>query len=170
MFNCGKPSLPGSSPRMRGAHGYSGSLLQAPGIIPAYAGSTCCRFQPPMPCGDHPRVCGEHSREHGSPSSCPGSSPRMRGAPGLTRPTKRGYGIIPAYAGSTTLARQRTSCWRDHPRVCGEHPLSASSTAFSTGSSPRMRGALPLAEHVVQRAGIIPAYAGSTNRLLRFRG
>ena len=29
----------------------------------------------------------------------------------------------------------------DHPRIRGEHPLSASSTSFAMGSSPHTRGA-----------------------------
>ena len=51
---------------------------------------------------------------------------------------------------------------RDHLRVCGEHSASAVSVSAAQGSSPRMRGA-PRAVHArAGRAGIIPAYAGST--------
>ena len=72
------------------------------------------------------------------------------------------HGIIPAYAGSTSVGTYSTSRSGDHPRVCGEHTsLSLNDGSFS-GSSPRMRGA-----HTNRRTPkcvgrIIPAYAGST--------
>ena len=93
--------------------------------------------------GDHPRIRGEHTGVDGD---------------GVDR-----QGIIPAYAGSTSMlsvrrfAPQGSSphtrgalhmplhlhpCNRDHPRIRGEH--------FGTG----------LTLHPVW--GIIPAYAGST--------
>ena len=71
-------------------------------------------------------------------------------------------GIIPAYAGSTDRCRQSAYERRDHPRVCGEHPISASELTRRKGSSPRMRGALPRYQARFLRQGIIPAYAGST--------
>ena len=36
-------------------------------------------------------------------------------------PDEKGYGIIPACAGSTVLATSLAVRLRDHPRMCGEH-------------------------------------------------
>ena len=73
------------------------------GIIPADAGSTIVFFRCFNTTWDHPRRCGEHQCGRRQPCQVPGSSPQMRGAPGVmlldcTRP-----GIIPADAGSTRL-------------------------------------------------------------------
>ena len=54
---------------------------------------------------------------------------------------------------------------RDHPRVCGEHPLWLSRSRFGVGSSPRMRGTLCRCCRTRFRLGIIPAYVGNTVRL-----
>ena len=51
-------------------------------------------------------------------------------------------GIIPAYAGNTRRAGSWSDCYRDHPRVCGEHT--------------------PSSRKKVNFSGIIPAYAGNT--------
>ena len=50
----------GSSPRMRGALIIFLHRRRQKGIIPAYAGSTGCRWQRAARSWDHPRVCGEH--------------------------------------------------------------------------------------------------------------
>ena len=94
-------SIPGSSPRMRGAHGRVVLEGLAHGIIPAYAGSTQPARRLPRRCRDHPRVCGEHTEASSPTFSRSGSSPRMRGA--RIGGTNRWFqsGIIPAYAGST---------------------------------------------------------------------
>ena len=91
-----------------------------------------------------------------------GSSPRMRGAPDRAGHAQDGHGIIPADAGSTrTLKSVSTPLW-DHPRGCGEHIFSVGSQASTTGSSPRMRGALSLDLSFSAGVWIIPADAGST--------
>ena len=51
----------------------------------------------------------------------PGSSPRMRGAPGEQPPARPTHGIIPAHAGSTGGGAGTARRARDHPRACGEH-------------------------------------------------
>ena len=71
-------------------------------------------------------------------------------------------GIIPAYAGNTRRRCRKPRWSRDHPRVCGEHCMTAREWPPSAGSSPRMRGT-QVANPVHQdRLGIIPAYAGNT--------
>ena len=113
-------------------------------IIPAYAGSTVPYLDEIANSGDHPRVCGEH----GLVACRLGSIGR----------------IIPAYAGSTYESVVHILCDEDHPRVCGEHHAVAIVGPDGIGSSPRMRGALCLFRIRFGLLGIIPAYAGSTDR------
>ena len=93
-----------------------------------------------------------------------GSSPRVRGADVRVPGGRALLGIIPACAGSRR--HQSTEAWqdRDHPRVCGEQHPSASSPRQRLGSSPRVRGAVPLLLRTVEVLGIIPACAGSRVR------
>ena len=112
-------------------------------IIPAYAGSTGARLW--------------------QTRLCPGSSPHTRGA-------LVSFMIRPFSSG-------------DHPRIRGEHAVAFITSIVATGSSPHTRGALvvgpparaapgdhprirgehPRCRHVRRDyAGIIPAYAGST--------
>ena len=112
---------------------------------------------------DHPRVCGEHIMGIRELPIESGSSPRMRGAPDHVHRRLQRRGIIPAYAGSTLPVPNSSTTQWDHPRVCGEHFLFATSFASAEGSSPRMRGALASVLHVPLLRGIIPAYAGSTS-------
>ena len=131
----------GSSPRMRGARESQAQSWPPPGIIPAYAGSTDHSQRAPAGRQDHPRVCGEHAARGARHEMTVGSSPRMRGALGVTFRGHRDSGIIPAYAGSTSSRPRPAHAPRDHPRVCGEHLSSSSSFCAYRGSSPRMRGA-----------------------------
>ena len=147
---------------MRGAPHLHGALLDGPGIIPAYAGSTTPRATRSRARRDHPRVCGEHASHAANASKPGGSSPRMRGALFLLEVDAHKAGIIPAYAGST----MRSSVWcaaiQDHPRVCGEHRKQYEQLPDGRGSSPRMRGAPHDEQWRVGIRRIIPAYAGST--------
>ena len=72
----------GSSPRMRGTHCRQNLPNVRKGIIPAYAGNTCCQCLGSLRVRDHPRVCGEHQSQSTRVTHLTGSSPRMRG----TRP------------------------------------------------------------------------------------
>ena len=55
---------------------------------------------------------------------------------------------------------------RDHPRVCGEHIAPGAVAMTLLGSSPRMRGTHLTRRGEQIRPGIIPAYAGNTQRFL----
>ena len=132
----------GSSPHTRGAHAVGRQRGAAPGIIPAYAGSTPSPFPTLMGCPDHPRIRGEHWPPPPPVPGPPGSSPHTRGALHDRVGGQAGAGIIPAYAGSTRAA-------------------TATSTTVR-GSSPHTRGALSHPLEGLDEAGIIPAYAGST--------
>ena len=137
-----RPAARGSSPRMRGARAlFDGRTCQV-GIIPADAGSTCCRASDRFAAGDHPRGCGEHDMVTTITEDNAGSSPRMRGAPHLYDETSNHSGIIPADAGSTPLLFCSSLITQDHPRGCGEHLRAYDVARVRPGSSPRMRGAL----------------------------
>ena len=73
-------------------------------------------------------------------------------------------GIIPAYAGSTPRWLARRTRSPDHPRIRGEHSVSARNCATVLGSSPHTRGARTCMADTPEEDGIIPAYAGSTQQ------
>ena len=152
----------GSSPHTRGARVDERLQLRRERIIPAYAGSTDARRSSSTPTSDHPRIRGEHHIAVVVPAPGGGSSPHTRGARGRRRVLAPASGIIPAYAGSTTVRRVGAAKSPDHPRIRGEHPPSTLNLTSSFISSPHTRGAPldPLRALAVCR--IIPAYAGST--------
>ena len=73
-------------------------------------------------------------------------------------------GIIPAYAGSTSVCLGASSRSGDHPRIRGEHDDSDQYSIDGLGSSPHTRGARLWRPPTSPIARIIPAYAGSTPR------
>ena len=87
----------------------------------------------------------------------------MRGTPDGTTSLYAYRGIIPAYAGNTTLFLASFINCKDHPRVCGEHTVVEFRGTFAEGSSPRMRGTPQIGGVIVAIQGIIPAYAGNTH-------
>ena len=159
----------GSSPRMRGTHVLPCGYHAVRRIIPAYAGNTITPVRHTDLIRDHPRVCGEHERMRNLKTANAGSSPRMRGTPGMGSILGGEAGIIPAYAGNTELPACITMVSGDHPRVCGEHTLNALAVLVGAGSSPRMRGTPPLTVGTRPERGIIPAYAGNTKAVKKSR-
>ena len=133
-------------------------------FIPACAGNTfaacnsaCRSTVHPRVCGEHPsmafdlsrsngssRVGGEHARKSNRYRRCGGSSPRVRGTrePGGGKSSLLRF--IPACAGNTRGARDRARYRPVHPRVCGEHPGKVEAKYRDCGSSPRVRGTLPI--------------------------
>ena len=114
-------SVKGSSPRMRGTHCKKSYYKGGKGIIPAYAGNTVDYHVWNVSFWDHPRVCGEHSVWFEFGTKCQGSSPRMRGTHIRRNLPRTACGIIPAYAGNTSVQNVGQFAVWDHPRVCGEH-------------------------------------------------
>ena len=101
-------------------------------------------------------------------ASCPallptGSSPRVRGSQPLAFMWHRQYGIIPAGAGLTEVARLAEWRRRDHPRGCGAHVSMPSNASSVVGSSPRVRGSRAAEDTIAIEVGIIPAGAGLTS-------
>ena len=114
--------------------------------------------------GDHPRIRGEHQTFPSSRRAASGSSPHTRGALPRLSARAQASGIIPAYAGSTTMRACSARSGADHPRIRGEHARRRAAPAAREGSSPHTRGAPMPRSVVTDVAGIIPAYAGSTPR------
>ena len=155
----------GSSPHVRGALVLLSTAGELDGIIPACAGSTSATKCRQAPSRDHPRMCGEHRPQRKAISAMPGSSPHVRGARTLLHRVGSREGIIPACAGSTFFPVGSGPHCRDHPRMCGEHLGPPLAISVPEGSSPHVRGALGSGDLSVQPYGIIPACAGSTNRI-----
>ena len=156
------PISSGSSPRMRGTPDRRCRPVPRAGIIPAYVGNTGGGRDSRHRGRDHPRVCGEHWSVVVEQVGRRGSSPRMRGTPFHCSLIHGWTGIIPAYAGNTSVSQDRQARSRDHPRVCGEHGHVQHSRPFLQGSSPRMRGTPKRAPPRRCLSRIIPAYAGNT--------
>ena len=88
---------------MRGTLSTALCELNPGGIIPAYAGNTRQTAGEGQEGWDHPRVCGEHDIDRPAPFRVRGSSPRMRGTHDGRFSAIKQVGIIPAYAGNTSL-------------------------------------------------------------------
>ena len=91
----------------------------------------------------------------------------MRGAQGFQLRHFVLCRFIPACAGSTPRSALEPSPLSVHPRVCGEHPISACRCCPQVGSSPRVRGAPCRDLHLSAVNRFIPACAGSTVELMR---
>ena len=88
----------------------------------------------------------------------------MRGTRTSLFDSREETGIIPAYAGNTIAVLSIGVVLRDHPRICGEHVFMNLSVLSDMGSSPHMRGTHNLDRRHGRFHGIIPAYAGNTQR------
>ena len=95
----------GSSPHTRGARLRRAQRCGAPGIIPAYAGSTAACINQSEVSWDHPRIRGEHAAMTLDVYADLGSSPHTRGAQVGQAENVGFLRIIPAYAGSTPSSR-----------------------------------------------------------------
>ena len=78
-------------------------------------------------------------------------------------------GLIPACAGKTSgRFAEHPRAWA-HPRVCGENVAPICPMRSSRGSSPRVRGKHAGGAGGELQRGLIPACAGKTDNLYRFR-
>ena len=91
-----------------------------------------------------------------------GSSPLARGLHFYSLILAADTGIIPARAGSTYSPAPSGCAARDHPRSRGVYFAAFAGRAGLSGSSPLARGLLRRSPGADDRAGIIPARAGST--------
>ena len=157
----------GSSPHARGTPRGRLESRGPVGIIPACAGNTRWASGIPRRCRDHPRMRGEHKFEACVRIGVEGSSPHARGTRPPVRVSIRPLGIIPACAGNTVRWRVRHVGLQDHPRMRGEHFNAVRSATSPQGSSPHARGTPQQRLRVGFGAGIIPACAGNTSRIVR---
>ena len=157
--------LMGSSPRVRGSPLHIEVVAVISGIIPAGAGLTRHQLHDVLSDRDHPRGCGAHGLYTVSPSSRPGSSPRVRGSLFLELFPLFLEWIIPAGAGLTNFRQLQPSHDRDHPRGCGAHLYTGQLRQLLRGSSPRVRGSPFRPVVLTSCCGIIPAGAGLTRGL-----
>ena len=156
-------TLYGSSPRVRGKHGFAAKHSGPRGLIPACAGKTSFSRCALMVVRAHPRVCGENEFFEVCVTGGQGSSPRVRGKlwdAGTPKLTAR---LIPACAGKTRGPEARGRYRQAHPRVCGENRLRVWLAVFGRGSSPRVRGKRGEFRGRWWRVGLIPACAGKTS-------
>ena len=91
-----------------------------------------------------------------------GSSPRGRGKQPSALLGGCQLGLIPAWAGKTSIGRVPLTIPWAHPRVGGENMKKADAEALKQGSSPRGRGKRRARRQRGSRAGLIPAWAGKT--------
>ena len=130
----------GSPPRMRGKQIFVKGSQILTGITPAHAGKTTRWRLSSFSYGDHPRACGENTAEQIRARRHRGSPPRMRGKRKDGSGGLKKWGITPAHAGKTLTMTIAACSPRDHPRACGENPLSFAILLEQRGSPPRMRG------------------------------
>ena len=153
----------GSSPQVRGPHWRRSRCHHLRRLIPAGAGTTWVSL---CYCGHqraHPRRCGDHLDDGHTLVSHQGSSPQVRGPPGLACATAVINGLIPAGAGTTSMMGIPLSATRAHPRRCGDHLESHLVAGAVPGSSPQVRGPLGADSSEADRKRLIPAGAGTTS-------
>ena len=135
-------------------------------ITPAYAGKREMQQELIGMVQDHPRLCGEKRTPHELVRHEIGSPPPMRGKAASSIAMFAAVRITPAYAGK----RYHRSIWYrlqwDHPRLCGEKVTSVSTSKYTVGSPPPMRGKGHLTDWFFHARRITPAYAGKRHLIL----
>ena len=132
------------------------------GITPAYAGNTLIKLKVSVFTRDHPRLRGEHYNYRYLRGLGEGSPPPTRGTPIVSLFHSIQPRITPAYAGNTSIRRNRIPLYQDHPRLRGEHFISSIIIIMLPGSPPPTRGTQYLNDRCMFLPGITPAYAGNT--------
>ena len=92
-----------------------------------------------------------------------GSSPHSRGTREEDYIRMSRSRIIPAFAGNTASSLFPAGECRDHPRIRGEHVMTAFLNVGIAGSSPHSRGTLVPLQSKATQERIIPAFAGNTH-------
>ena len=152
----------GSSPRVRGKRLRRHRPHDRRGLIPARAGKTRARRPAGAARPAHPRACGENLIDNANPLAQLGSSPRVRGKLAVVAAQVPDERLIPARAGKTPSAWERSWSTQAHPRACGENGVGGDARRCGGGSSPRVRGKPCVLEAAHQAGRLIPARAGKT--------
>ena len=134
-------------------------------ITPADAGKTLVHNHPQRRNRDHPRGCGENENADLSGLVGTGSPPRMRGKHTAVAVCRGNSGITPADAGKTGFGGGFGGGGSDHPRGCGENFTPASTSMYTRGSPPRMRGKLLLLRFYVPASRDHPRGCGENSCL-----
>ena len=137
------------------------------GITPACAGKRTSFDADMANSGDHPRVCGEKKKMQPRKDKRMGSPPRVRGKAQESFLILCHHGITPACAGKRTVTTKEAFQKQDHPRVCGEKPLTAPYRGLAKGSPPRVRGKEISYPSKRGLYGITPACAGKRRYQIR---
>ena len=93
-----------------------------------------------------------------------GSPPHTRGTLYGKSSTGETDRITPAYTGNTLYHQSCLICQQDHPRIHGEHIVTALQQPNCTGSPPHTRGTPFEHKRRIFFDGITPAYTGNTGR------
>ena len=152
----------GSPPRVRGKETWSNGAGHLRRITPACAGKSRGPPRCPRQGTDHPRVCGEKMQSYTGQPSSSGSPPRVRGKAVHNASKRRHTGITPACAGKRQEREGAAAATRDHPRVCGEKPISLGCNRLRLGSPPRVRGKEMADIKLSWEERITPACAGKS--------
>ena len=154
---------------MRGKRRFGNSSRGCAGSIPARAGETIVLPRWRVAAAVHPRACGGNCPFSRHLNGDSGPSPRVRGKPrGLHSDDPLG-GSIPARAGETEALAALADGEEVHPRACGGNRDAGISAVFPNGPSPRVRGKRRFGNSSRGCAGSIPARAGETIVLPRWR-
>ena len=154
----------GSSPRIRGKLRSADLALLESGLIPAHTGKTRYTRTARLQDRAHPRAYGENQDRLQGDLMSNGSSPRIRGKPGLVDFSQKLRGLIPAHTGKTYTRYPRLGRHRHgaHPRAYGENAEGVASRFAVAGSSPRIRGKPSFTVGISSTSGLIPAHTGKT--------
>ena len=118
--------------------------------------------------GAHPRAYGENAVAKNAGGSKLGSSPRIRGKHTATPCYAPFTGLIPAHTGKTAHESVNFHGGGAHPRAYGENLGRHVLYCKVGGSSPRIRGKLPVPLSHPPYPGLIPAHTGKTVQVCHF--
>ena len=135
-------------------------------ITPACAGKRGRYRRPGRARRDHPRACGEKNGNRKSLNISKGSPPHVRGKGQRPAFPPAGGGITPACTGKSGSAASDACSARDHPRMCGEKFKNPLCHCIIPGSPPHVRGKAGGRKQGERTAGITPACAGKSSRIL----
>ncbi len=164
-----RPGDKGRSPRVRGRLDKWGQPKRTVGSIPAGAGETWHHGPPSDVPWVDPRGCGGDIRCSARRRVALGRSPRVRGRREHALLVGSRYGSIPAGAGETRPRVRPREARRVDPRGCGGDTCTMASAQAKTGRSPRVRGRHRVGRREAALSGSIPAGAGETWEIGRWR-
>ena len=115
-------------------------------------------------------MCGEKESGEYWNDKHKGSPPHVRGKAPLLCACVCEPGITPACAGKSALVVRVCMRTGDHPRMCGEKPVSRAAPPPSIGSPPHVRGKVSGILLCVATYRITPACAGKSDTVNMAQG